>query len=92
MDNPAGYFVNALKLDWASENPTGTDSKIDTAELFRYWYDLARELGYCSGTEMIDKEQWVCLSGTWEKWSDAVKRGYSIDYLKKIVKRNGGRS
>ena len=92
IPNPAGYFTKALKGNWASKSAmTVNSSNIDQASIFRYWYDLARELGYCSGTEMRDNEQWVCLSGSWERWSDAVKRGYSIDYLKKILKRNQGR-
>lgn len=90
IPNPAGYFVTALKENWAGRNVTGVDSEIDTASMFRYWYDLAKELGYCSGQEVRDNEQWVCLSGAWEKWSDAVGRGYSLDYLKKILKRNKG--
>ena len=51
-------------------------------------YDLARELGYCSGQEVRDGEQWVNLSGSWERWNDTVERGYSLEYLKKIMKRN----
>ena len=93
MDNPAGYFSEALKGNWASKSVVTADlSNVDEASIFRYWYDLARELGYCSGQETKEGEQWVCLSGSWEKWKDAVERGYSVDYLKKIIKRNGGRS
>jgi hypothetical protein len=90
IPNPSGYFVAALKQDWASKQIVNIESEgeIDTATVFRHWYDLGRELGYCSGQEIRDGEQWVCLSGTWEKWADAVKRGYSLDYLKKIMKRN----
>ena len=89
IPNPAGYFVKALKENWSNENASiGNSANIDQASVFRYWYDLARELGYCSGQEIRDNEQWVCLSGSWEKWSDAVERGYSVDYLKKIFKRN----
>jgi hypothetical protein len=91
IPNPSGYFVAALKQDWASkqivESPEST-GEIDTAAVFRHWYDLARELGYCSGQEIRDGEQWVCISGSWEKWADAVSRGYSLEYLKKIMKRN----
>jgi hypothetical protein len=90
IPNPSGYFVAALKQNWGSKQIVNIESEgeIDTATVFRHWYDLARELGYCSGQEIRDGEQWVCLSGTWEKWADAVKRGYSLDYLKKIMKRN----
>ena len=90
IPNPAGYFVAALKENWAGEN-VGADSTVDTASLFRYWYDLARELGCCSGEEMRDEQKWVCISGTWEKWSSAVERGYSLDYLKKVAKRSKNR-
>ena len=89
IPNPAGYFVTALKENWGDENAlVGNSVNVDQASVFRYWYDLARELGYCSRHEIRDNEQWVCLSGTWEKWSDAMKRGYSTDYLKKVAKRS----
>ena len=101
IPNLSGYFVAALKGDWASNNLTVEDesdkpkgmasrSEVDKGAIFRHWYDLARELGYCSGQEIRDGEQWVCLSGSWEKWSAAVERGYSLEYLKKIMKRNQG--
>jgi hypothetical protein len=91
IPNPSGYFVAALKQGWASKQmveSSESEGEIDTAAVFRHWYDLARELGYCSGSEVRDGEQWVCISGSWEKWVDAVKRGYSLEYLKKIMKRN----
>ena len=97
IPNVSGYFVSALKGDWGSKTlvargETGDrqSAEIDKATVFRYWYDLARELGYCSGQEVREGEQWINLSGSWEKWDDAVKRGYSLDYLKKIMKRNSG--
>lgn len=91
IPNPSGYFVSALKGDWGAKNLVSEESgdrTVDKGALFRHWYDLSRELGYCSGQEVRDEEQWVCLSGSWEKWSDAVNRGYSLDYLKTIMKRN----
>jgi hypothetical protein len=91
IPNPSGYFVAALKQDWASKQIVESllsGQELDTAAVFRHWYDLARELGYCSSIDVRDGEQWVCISGSWEKWADAVKRGYSLDYLKKIMKRN----
>jgi hypothetical protein len=91
IPNPSGYFVAALKQDWGTGQmveSSNSEGEIDTAAVFRHWYDLARELGYCSGSEVRDGEQWVCISGSWEKWADAVKRGYSLEYLKKIMKRN----
>jgi hypothetical protein len=90
IPNIAGYFVAAVKGDWASKQAVEkleTEGEIDISAVFRHWYDLARELGYCSGQEVKDGEQWINLSGSWEKWSDAVERGYSLDYLKKIMKR-----
>ncbi|MGF1591443.1 MAG: hypothetical protein ACFCU7_19805 [Pleurocapsa sp.] len=97
IPNLSGYFVAALKGDWGSKILIGSESKgdrfnqeIDTAAVFSHWYDLARELGYCSGQQIREGEQWVKLSGAWEKWADAVKRGYSLEYLKKIMKRNQG--
>ena len=90
IPNPAGYFSEALKGNWARESAVSSDSSnVDKATLFRHWYDLARELGYCSGQKVQDEEQWVCLSGAWERWKDAVERGYSVDYLLKIIKRSG---
>ena len=93
IPNPSGYFVAALKGDWSSKtviNNEGDRSNqtIDKAAVFRHWYDLAKELGYCSGTEVRFGEQWICLSGTWERWETAQGRGYSLEYLKKIMKRN----
>ena len=92
IPNLSGYFVSALKGDWGSQlvESDRSSEEIDKDAVFRHWYDLSRELGYCSGQEMREGEQWVCLSGSWEKWSDSVKRGYSLNYLKKIIKRNQG--
>ena len=87
VPNPAGYFTRALEENWAGESVVSDDSGIDTASVFRHWYDLAKKLGYCQGQEVKDGEQWVCLSGRWERWKGAVERGYSLDYLKKILKR-----
>ena len=91
VPNPAGYFTRALKENWAGESVADTDSEVDTASVFRHWYDLAKKLGYCQGQETRDGEQWISLSGSWEKWQSAVERGYSLDYLKKILRRNEGR-
>ena len=66
IPNPAGYFTSALKEDWANQSLVYTeDGEIDTASVFRHWYNLARELGYCSGQNIRDGEQWICLSGSW---------------------------
>ena len=89
IPNLSGYFVAALKGDWGSTNVV-SNSEEDKGAVFRHWYELARELGYCSSQEVREGQQWICLSGSWEKWSDAVNRGYSLLYLKKIMKRNQG--
>jgi hypothetical protein len=92
IPNVAGYFVSALKGEWGSKSLVESgETEVDKAAIFRHWYDLARELGYCSGQEIREGSQWICLSGAWEKWEEAVSRGYSLEYLKKIMKRNQGR-
>jgi hypothetical protein len=91
IPNMAGYFVTVLKGDWAGKQVVESgEGEIDQGVIFRHWYDLARELGYCSGQEVRDGEQWVNLSGAWETWEDAIARGYSLEYLKRIMKRNRG--
>ena len=92
IPNMAGYFTAALKGGWikksvTSNEPTNSET-IDKGSMFRLWYELAKELGYCRGQEVREGEQWVLLSGNWEKWKDASDRGYSLDYLKKVMKRN----
>ena len=62
--------------------------EIDKAAVFQHRYDLARELGYCSGQEIREGEQWICLSRGWEQWETVVKQGYGLDYFKKIIKKN----
>ena len=88
----AGYFTAALKGGWINssvtkDEPTDEES-INKADIFRLWYELAKELGYCSGQEVREGEQWVLLSGKWERWEEASNRGYSLFYLKKVMKRN----
>ncbi len=84
ISNPSGFFVQALKQNWGQEVTSNEDSQAT----FRYWYQLARELGYCQGEEVREGEQWVLLSGNWEKWENAVNRGYSVEYLRKVLGRN----
>ena len=93
VSNPSGYFVAALKGDWSSTNVVNNSEseEVDKEAVFRHWYDLGKQLGYCSGQKVQDGEQWICLSGSWEKWENAIERGYSLEYLKKILKRNLGR-
>ena len=91
VPNPSGYFVAALKGDWSSQNiavEESGDREVDKGAVFRHWYDLGKQLGYCSGQKLEDGEQWVLLSGSWERWEKAVERGYSLEYLKKILKRS----
>ena len=76
--------MQALKQNWGSE----VSSTEDSQSVFRLWYQMARELGYCQGQEVREGEQWVLLSGNWEKWQSAVDRGYSMEYLRKILRRN----
>ena len=89
--NPGGYFMQALKEDWAGKNSKqvldDSQNPEDRAALFRYWYDLAKELGYCTGMKDVEGERLVCISGTWEKFSDAWERGYNLEYLRKVKKR-----
>ena len=88
--NPCGYFVQALKQNWgATTVATSSDSEdtVDTQAVFCHWYDLARELGYCSGQEVKDGVQWVNMNGSWETWEAAVRRGYSLDYLQGLLRR-----
>lgn len=92
IPNMAGYFTAALKGGWINssvtkDEPTDEES-INKADIFRLWYELAKELGYCSGQEVREGEQWVLLSGKWERWEEASNRGYSLFYLKKVMKRN----
>ena len=92
VENPNAYFMQALIENWAEENvKQKLDNSIDPedkAALFRYWYDLAKELGYCSGVEEREGDQWVLLSGTWEKFTDAWERGFNLEYLRKTKKRH----
>ena len=93
IENPSGYFVAALQGDWSSQNlvvEESGDCEVDTRAVFCHWYELARQLGYCSGQETRKGEQWVCCSGSWERWEDIVERGFTLSYLKKTLKRNQG--
>ncbi len=68
----------------------GDDSQTpeDKAALFRYWFDLAKEMGHCSKSEIReDGDRWVCMSGTWEKFTAAWERGYTLEYLRKLMKK-----
>lgn len=92
IPNMAGYFTAALKEGWSCEAIANTADKngeaIDKGSIFRLWYELAKELGYCMGQEIREGEQWVSISGSWERWEDATNRGYNLNYLKKVIKRN----
>ena len=67
---------------------THGNGEVDKSAVFRHWYDLARQLGCCSGQEMRQREQWICMAGTWEKWTAVVDRGYTLLYLKKTIKKS----
>ena len=92
IPNMAGYFTAALKGGWSSTSITSDEATneevVDKASIFRLWYELAKELGYCAGQEVREGEQWVLLSGNWERWESACNRGYSLDYLKKVMRRS----
>lgn len=93
IENPCGYFVQALKEDWAGQKAKqviNDDSQTpeDKAALFRYWFDLAKEMGHCSKSEIReDGDRWVCMSGIWEKFTAAWERGYTLEYLRKLMKK-----
>ena len=92
IENPCGYFMQALKEDWAGQKQAqviNDDSQApeDQAALFRYWFDLAKELGYCSKSEEREGDRWVFLSGVWERFTDAWERGYNLEYFRKVKKR-----
>lgn len=99
IENANGYFVQILKEGWgnkkqASEEEATVESQENDTAKFRYWYELAKELGYCTGVEertnaeTQEAERYVCLTGTWERYVDAVNRGYTLEYLRKVKKRN----
>ena len=89
--NPNGYFMQILKENWAKKNANQLlDDSLNTeneAILFNYWYELAKELGYCTAHKEENGDRMVLLSGSWEKFIDAWKRGYNLEYLKKVKKR-----
>ena len=87
IENPVGYFVQALKENWVGEKSSSESQE----DVFRYWYSLAKELGHVTGAEIRNEEQWVCMSGSWEKWNSVVERGYSLDYLKRVIDRTKNR-
>ena len=59
IPNMAGYFTAALKGGWSyksvvEETADKEGEAVDKASVFRLWYELAKELGYCSGQEIRD--------------------------------------
>jgi hypothetical protein len=40
-------------------------------------------LGYCTGQEIREGEQWICLSGAWESWEKAIALGIFSGILEK---------
>ncbi len=92
IPNPCGYFMQALKEDWAGKNSEQLKEQNQTPEnkmtLFRLWFDIAREFGYCTQWEERDGDVWVLISGYWEKFTDAWERGYTLEYLKGVSKKS----
>ena len=92
IENPCGYFMQALQEDWAGQKAKevidNSQAPEDKAALFRYWYELAREYAGCSEWEMRDQERWVFMGGRWEKFTDTWSRGYNLEYLRKTKKRH----
>lgn len=56
IPNLSEYFVAALKGDWGSKTVIGdeksakTNSQVDTAAVFRHWYDKSARVK-CKGTQ-----------------------------------------
>ncbi len=100
IQNPCGYFMQSLKEDWGSKNKLQDlevlDENVDPIDketIFRRWFELAKTLGNCQLSEIReDGERWVLISGTWEKFTDAWERGYTLEYFRKIMKRNKDRN
>ena len=91
IENPCGYFIQALKEDWAGQKAKqviNNDDPQNQAALFRCWFELAKEFGLCSKSEEREGERWVYVSGTWEKFTDAWERGFNLEYLRKTKKRH----
>jgi len=91
IDNPGGYFIKALQENWAEKNVNPTFEEIkpeNKTSIFLKWYDLAKELGICTGQKIENNDRLVLVTGSWEKWEKAYKRGYTIEYLVKSLKRH----
>ena len=92
IENPCGYFMQALKEDWAGQKAKevidNAQAPEDKAALFRYWFDLAKEFGYCHEYQIKDGERWVLFSGVWERFLDVWERGFNLEYLRKTKKRH----
>ena len=89
IETPNGFFMDALKGNWAGENARMDDplKEEDQAARFRYWFDLMKELGHYAYFEEIDGEMWVYQTGGSNpaKYSELRER-WSLDLLRKTVK------
>lgn len=84
IGNPCGYFMQIVKENWGKKPLDQSIEPENKEAQIRYWFDLARAIGACSQMETREDNQvWVCMSGNWEKLSDAWERGYTLEYLRK---------
>lgn len=91
IKNPGGYFMQILKEGWEDQKLESIENP-DDRSVFNKWYEYAVELGYCSYKEIRDGEQWVCMTGAWERYIDCWERGFDLDYLRKYLKLNRERN
>lgn len=86
IKNVGGYFVQCIKGDWGAGIKAVNMEQVkeeDLPALFAQWYHLAQKLGVATRKKLVDGEYWAEMSGQWEKWKDAIKRGYTFEYLQK---------
>lgn len=85
--NRNGYFMQALKENWAGEKANKSLSDLDDPKdieaRFGYWYEMARDFGDCTRREDRDGGIWVLMGGTWMRWLDAIEKGFSFEYYQK---------
>jgi hypothetical protein len=92
IKNPSGYFVQAIKQNWAGnyrwQKENLKDEEIDENTVFRYWYEMARELGDCQKWEYRDDGvRWIDMNGVWESWYLLLERGITPEYLRRKLDR-----
>jgi len=88
---PAAYFIQLLKTDIGKEKAVySVNNDIDNQDTrcdFNHWLELAKEVGCCSGHEMIDGKIIVNMNGVKESWESVFNRGYNFEYFKGILKK-----